>query len=63
MKDEFESLEQKMELILTVAQTLSENGATADRILRNSKRVVLFLKIPEENFNANNAVYFIFKNF
>ena len=51
MKDKFESLEQKMELILTVAQTLSENGATSDRILRNSKRVALFLKIPEENFN------------
>lgn len=51
MKGEFENLEQKMELILTVAQTLSENGATADRILRNSKRAALALKIPEENFN------------
>ena len=43
-------LQQKMELILTVGQILAENGATADTILTNTKRVAAMMKIPAENF-------------
>ena len=46
-----ENLKQNMESILFVAQILAENGASSDRIIRTSKRIATFFKIPEENFN------------
>ena len=51
MNNNFKDITQKMELILTVGQILSESGATADRIVRNSQRVAAFMQIPEENFH------------
>ena len=60
MKDKIENLEQKTELILTVAQTLTESGATTDRVIRNSKRAALALKIPEENFNLEVMASMLF---
>jgi len=57
LKIDIESLEEKMELVLTVAQTLSENGATTDRIIRNSKRAALSLKIPEEIYSTVQTVF------
>lgn len=55
-------LKQKMEIILTVGQVLAENGATTDRIIRSSKRVAEFMKIPEENFNMQVTPSAIFLN-
>ena len=55
------NLKQKMEIILTVGKILAENGATTDRIIRNSKRLAAFMKIPEENFNLQitpSAIFF-----
>lgn len=46
-----DNLKQNMETILSVAQSLAENGASSDRVLRTSKRIAKFFKIPEENFN------------
>ncbi len=51
MNNNFKDINQKMELILTVGQILAENGATTDRIVRNSQRVAAFMQIPEENFH------------
>ena len=51
MNNNFKDINQKMELILTVGQILAENGATTDRIIRNSQRVAAFMQIPEENFH------------
>ena len=55
-------LKEKMEFILTVGQILAENGATTDRIIRNSKRLAAFMKIPEENFNLQVTPSAIFLN-
>ena len=51
LKKTFAEIDQKAELILTVAQLLMENGATADRIVRDTKRVAAFMGIPEEKFH------------
>ena len=55
-------LKQKMEIILNVGKILAENGATTDRIIRNSKRLAAFMKIPEENFNLQVTPSAIFLN-
>ena len=55
-------LKQKMEIILTVGQILAENGATTDRIIRNSKRVAEFMQIPEENFKLQVTPSALFLN-
>ena len=55
-------LKQKMEIILNVGKILAENGATTDRIIRNSKRLAAFMKIPEENFNLHVTPSAIFLN-
>ena len=55
-------LKQKTEFILTVGQMLAENGATTDRIIRNLKRLVVFMKIPEENFTIQVTPSAIFLN-
>lgn len=59
MKNNFE---QKIESILTVAQILAENGATTDRIIRNSKRIATFFNIPEENFHLQVMPSILFLN-
>lgn len=51
LRDTFTDIGQKAELILTVGQLLMENGATADRIFRDTKRVAAFMGIPEEKFH------------
>lgn len=56
------NLKQKMEIILTVGQVLAENGASTDRVIRSSKRVAEFMKIPEENFNMQVTPSAIFLN-
>ena len=56
------NLKQKIEIILTVGQVLAENGASTDRVIRSSKRVAEFMKIPEENFNMQVTPSAIFLN-
>ena len=56
-------LKQKIDYILTVGKILAENGATTEIIIRNSKRVAEFMKIPEENFNLQITPSAIFFNF
>ncbi|MBR6012687.1 MAG: threonine/serine exporter family protein [Selenomonadaceae bacterium] len=51
LKKTFAEIDQKADLILTTAQLLMENGATADRIFRDTKRVAAFMGIPEEKFH------------
>ena len=62
MEDNFKNINQKMELILTVGQILLENGATTDRIIRNSQRVAAFLNIPEKNFHMQVMPSILFLN-
>ena len=57
------NLKQKIDFILTVGKILAENGATTEIIIRNSKRVAEFMKIPEENFNLQITPSAIFFNF
>ena len=51
LKKTFAEIDQKADLILSVAQLLMENGATADRIVRDTKRVAAFMGIPDEKFH------------
>lgn len=53
LHEAFAEIGQKAELILTVGQLLMENGATADRIVRCSKRVAAFMGISEEKFHLH----------
>ena len=62
MEDNFKFINQKMKLILTVGQILLENGATADRIIRNSQRVAACMNIPAENFNMQVMPSILFLN-
>ena len=62
MEDNFKFINQKMELILTVGQILLENGATTDRIIRNSKRIAAAMDIPEKNFNMQVMPSVLFIN-
>lgn len=52
----------KMELILSVGQILAENGATADKIINNVKRVAACMQIPEANFNIKVMPLVLFLN-
>lgn len=40
---------QKMELLLTAGQLLTENGATNDKTIRVLNRIAAFMEIPEKN--------------
>ena len=62
MEDNFKFINQKMKLILTVGQILLENGATTDRIIRNSQRVAACMNIPAENFNMQVMPSVLFLN-
>ena len=62
LEDNFKFINQKMELILTVGQILLENGATTDRIIRNSKRIAAAVNIPEKNFNMQVMPSVLFIN-
>ena len=53
LRETFTEIGKKAELILTVGQLLMENGATADRIVRDLKRVAAFMGIPEEKFHLH----------
>lgn len=53
LRDTFEEIGQKADLILMTGQLLMENGATADRIFRETKRVAAFMGIPEEKFHLH----------
>ena len=44
---EDKEIERKIQLILRVGKVLMESGADANRIVRNMKRVGVFMKIPE----------------
>ena len=55
-------LKQKMEIILTVGQVLAENGSSVDRVIRSSKRVAEFMKIPKEDFHMQVTPSAIFLN-
>ena len=55
-------LKQKMEIILTVGQVLAENGSSVDRVIRSSKRVAEFMKIPKEVFHMQVTPSAIFLN-
>lgn len=48
-KDKDSNLNQKMELILTAGQLLTENGASNDKTIRVLNRVATFMEIPKEN--------------
>ena len=52
----------KMELILSVGQILAQNGATADKIINNVKRVVACMQIPEANVNIKVMPLVLFLN-
>ena len=45
LRETFAEIGQKAELILTVGQLLLENGASADRVVRDTKRVAAFMGI------------------
>ena len=43
------NLDQKIELLLTAGQLLTENGATNDKTIRVLNRIAAFMEIPEKN--------------
>ena len=43
-------LNEKIQLILRVGKVLMESGADTNRIVRNMKRVGVFMKIPEQDY-------------
>ena len=53
LRETFAEIGQKVELILTVGQLLVENGATADRVVRDTQRVAAFMGIPAEKFHLH----------
>ena len=53
LHETFTKIGTKADLILTTGQLLMENGATADRIVRETKRVAAFMGIPEEKFHLH----------
>lgn len=53
LNETFTAIGEKAELILSVGQLLMENGASADRIVRVTKRVAAFLGIEEEKFHLH----------
>ena len=53
LHETFTKIGTKADLILTTGQLLLENGATADRIVRETKRVAAFMGIPEEKFHLH----------
>lgn len=53
LQETFAEIGQKTEMILDVGQLLMENGATADRIVRETKRVAAFMGIPAEKFHLH----------
>ena len=53
MRETFAEIGPKVELILSVGQLLLENGATADRVVRDTKRVAAFMGIPAEKFHLH----------
>lgn len=53
LRDTFSEIGQKAELILTVGQLLLENGASADRVVRDTKRVAAFMGIPAEKYHLH----------
>lgn len=62
MEDVFKNINQKMELILTFGQILAENGATTDKIIRNSQRIATLFNIPEKNFHMQVMPSILFLN-
>lgn len=53
LRETFAAIGQKAELILSVGQLLLENGATADRVVRDTRRVAAFMGIPAEKFHLH----------
>ncbi len=53
LRETFSEIGKKAELLLTVGQLLLEHGASADRVVRNMKRVAAFMGIPEEKFHLH----------
>lgn len=53
LNETFTAIGRKTELILSVGQLLMENGASADRIVRVTKRVAAFMGIDEEKFHLH----------
>ena len=53
LPEPFTAIGKKAELILSVGQLLMENGASADRIVRATKRVAAFMGIAEEKFHLH----------
>ena len=53
LRETFAEIGQKSELILTAGQLLLENGATADRVARDTRRVAAFMGIPAEKFHLH----------
>lgn len=53
LNETFTAIGKKAELILSVGQLLMENGASADRIVRITKRVAAFMGIDEEKFHLH----------
>lgn len=53
LREAFAEIGQKSELLLTVGQLLLENGASADRVVRDMKRVAAFMGISEEKFHLH----------
>ena len=51
---------QKMELLLTAGQLLTENGATNDKTIRVLNRIAIFMKIPKENISLHIMRQIIF---
>ena len=51
-----------MEIVLSVGQILAENGATANKIINNVKRVAVSMQIPKENFNLKVMPEVLFLN-
>ena len=56
------SITEKMEIVLSVGQILAENGATANKIINNVKRVAVSMQIPKENFNLKVMPEVLFLN-
>ena len=50
---EDKEIERKIQLILRVGKVLMESGADTNRIVRNMKRVGVFMKIPERRLQIH----------
>ena len=57
LNETFTAIGEKAELILSVGQLLMENGASADRIVRVTKRVAAFTGIAEEKFHKRRKKF------